>query len=245
MLSYFPIFLTQVLDAGQGATLFTVFLAGLASFVSPCVLPIIPLYMSYLSGGKKVDADGNISYNRGRTMINTIFFVLGICFIYLTLAFAATSFGNFFTYQNRTILRYVGGILVIILGLVQLVLSFTGGSIGREHRFEMALSKGAMNPLVALLLGMSFSFAWSPCLGPMLAVVLSMAASSATRALGLAYMGVYCLAFAIPFLLIGFFTASLLDWLKRRRSILKYTQMIGSLLMIAMGILMLLNIFGF
>lgn len=217
----------------------TVFLQGLLSFFSPCVLPLVPLYVSYLAGGtQKVDEDGNVRYPRKKILVNTLFFVLGISFTFFLLGFGFTALGRFFT-DNRNWFARISGIIMILFGLYQLGLFGRSGAIEREHRLPFRLDRFTMNPLVALLLGFTFSFAWTPCVGPTLASVLLMASSSATAGRGYLLVGVYTLGFVLPFLAVGLFTGAVLDFFRRKRNVVRYTVKIGAVLLILMGIMTL------
>lgn len=216
----------------------TVFAQGLLSFFSPCVLPLLPMYISYLSGGARtVDEEGVTHYKRGKVLLNTLFFVLGISFAFFLLGFGFTAAGQFFK-ENRILLGRIGGALVILFGLYQLGVFGSSKVLGQEHRLPFKLDRIAMNPLVALVLGFTFSFAWTPCVGPTLASVLLMATSSAS-AEGFLLIAVYTVGFVLPFLAVGFFTSTLLDVFRKHRNVVKYTVKIGGILMVFMGVMML------
>ncbi|PNV62280.1 cytochrome C biogenesis protein [Clostridium sp. chh4-2] len=216
----------------------TVFLQGLVSFFSPCVLPLLPLYIGYLSGGtRSVGEDGRIYYKRSKVMVNTIFFVVGVSFAFFLLGFGVSALGHFFN-RGQLLFAKIGGIIVILFGLYQLGFLGTSTVLGREHRLPFRLDKMAMSPVTALIMGFTFSFAWTPCVGPALATVLIMAASAATKATGYALIGVYTLGFILPFLIVGLFTTTLLDFFKKHGQFVKYTVKIGGILMIIMGLLM-------
>lgn len=216
----------------------TVFLQGLLSFFSPCVLPLLPVYISYLSGGAKtVGQDGTVTYRRGIVLRNTIFFVVGVSFAFFALGMGVTAAGRFFS-RYSTIFAQIGGIVVILFGLYQLGAFGQAGALSRERRLPIAIDKSAINPLTALLLGFVFSFAWTPCVGPALTSVLLMAGSASSSAAGFLLIGVYTLGFTLPFLAVGLFTSTLLDLFKRHRNVLKYTVKVGGVLMILMGLMM-------
>lgn len=216
----------------------TVFLQGILSFFSPCVLPLVPLYIGYLAGGaKSVDPDGTVRYRRGRVMLNTLFFVLGVGFAFFALGLGFTALGRFFS-DYRVWFARVGGILIILFGLYQLGL-FQSRVLGTEHRMPLRLDRMTMNPAVALLFGFTFSFAWTPCVGPALGSVLIMATSAQSSAQGFVLIGVYTLGFVLPFLAVGLFTGTLLDLFKRYQKAVRYTVKAGGVLMILMGIMML------
>ena len=216
----------------------TVFLQGILSFFSPCVLPLVPLYIGYLAGGTKtVDPDGTVHYQRKKVLLNTLFFVIGISFAFFLLGFGFTAAGRFFS-GNRMLLARIGGVIVILFGLYQLGI-FGSRFLSNEHRLPFRLDRLAMNPLVALVLGFTFSFAWTPCVGPALASVLLMASSANSAATGFALFGVYTLGFVIPFLAVGLFTSTLLDFFKKHQKVVKYTVKAGGILMILMGVMMI------
>lgn len=215
----------------------TVFFQGILSFFSPCVLPLLPMYISYLSGGAKtVDQDGVTHYRRSKVMVNTIFFVIGISSAFFLLGFGFTAMGQFFK-ENRMLLGRIGGVLVILFGLYQLGIFGFSKALGKERRLPIRLNKLAMNPFVALVLGFTFSFAWTPCVGPTLASVLLMATSSAA-AQGFLLIAIYTVGFVLPFLAVGFFTGTLLDLFKKHSNVVKYTVKVGGALMIFMGVMM-------
>lgn len=223
--------------SGAGVPAIMVFLQGILSFFSPCVLPLVPLYIGYLAGGTKtVDADGTVHYKKRTVLINTLFFVIGISATFFILGVGFTAAGQFFT-GNRMLFARIGGVIIILFGLVQLGV-FNFDFLNREHRLPFNLDKLAMNPLLAFVLGFTFSFAWTPCVGPVLASVLLMASSSSSFASGFILIGVYTLGFVLPFLAVGLFTSTLLDFFKRHQKAVRYTVKAGGVLMIVMGIMM-------
>jgi len=220
-----------------GIPAITVFIQGLLSFFSPCVLPLVPLYIGYLAGGTRtVDEEGRVRYSRKKVMINTLFFVIGVSFAFFLLGFGFTAAGRFFG-SNRTMFARIGGIIVVLFGLFQLGV-FGSSVLGQERRLPFRLNQLAMNPLLALVLGFTFSFAWTPCVGPALASVLLMASSATSQGTGFLLIGVYTLGFVIPFLAVGLFTGSVLDFFKKHQNVVKYTTKAGGVLMIAMGVMM-------
>lgn len=216
----------------------TVFLQGLVSFFSPCVLPLLPLYIGYLSGGTGTRGeDGRLYYERKKVMLHTLCFVIGVSFAFFLLGFGFSALGGFFK-ANQTIFARAGGILVVLFGLYQLGFFGKSGMLGKERRLPFKLDTLAMSPFTALIMGFTFSFAWTPCVGPALASVLLMAASASTKAMAFGLIGVYTLGFVLPFLAVGLFTTSLLDFFKAHQNVVGYTVKIGGLLLIFMGFLM-------
>lgn len=216
----------------------TVFIQGLLSFFSPCVLPLIPLYIGYLSGGTRtVGDDGKIYYSRKKVFVNTIFFVIGVSFTFFALGLGVSALGSFFQGYQEWFAR-IGGILIVIFGLYQLGVFGKSKVLGSEHRLPFQLDRLAMSPWTALIMGFTFSFAWTPCVGPALSSVLLMAASAGTKMTGLILIGIYTLGFVLPFLAVGAFSATLLDVFKKHRNIVRYTVKVGGVLMILMGVMM-------
>ena len=217
----------------------TVFFQGLLSFFSPCVLPLIPIYIGYLSGGTgKIGEDGKIHFQRSKVMIHTLCFVLGVSFAFFLLGLGFSAVGTFLK-DNQIWFARIGGVLVIIFGLYQL--GFLGKSyfLGKERRLPLRLDLLAMSPVTALIMGFTFSFAWTPCVGPALASVLLMTASAGSKAVAFALIGVYTVGFVLPFLAVGLFTTTLLEFFKNHMKVVQYTVKIGGILMIIMGVLML------
>ena len=180
---------------------FTVFIQGLLSFFSPCVLPLLPLYISYFSGGaSKIDENGNIIYPKGKIFLNTIFFVLGISLTFFILGFSFTAFGRFLNAHQLMFAR-VSGIIMILFGLYQFGFFGKDKTLEKERRLNLDFSKFGTGILSAFILGFTFSFSWTPCIGPIMSSVLLMASSSATILKSILLIGVYVLGFIIPFLL--------------------------------------------
>lgn len=219
-----------------GVPAFTVLLQGLLSFFSPCVLPLVPLYLGYLAGGAKtIDEQGVVRYKRSRVALNTLFFIVGISFAFFLLGFGFTTLGRFFS-GNQILFARISGILIILFGLLQLGF-FDFKWTGRTMRLPFKLDKLTMSPLVALVLGFTFSFAWTPCVGPMLTSVLLMASSAKTAGLGFLLIGLYTLGFVLPFMAVGLFTGTLLDFFKKHQKAVKYTAKAGGVLMILIGVM--------
>lgn len=208
----------------------TVLLQGFISFFSPCVLPLLPLYIGYLSGGTG-------KWKEGKVLRHTIFFVLGISATFFILGLGVSALGTFFS-SNQAVFARIGGVIVFLFGLYQLGVFGNSDVLNQEKRLPFRLDKFAMSPWTAFVMGFTFSFAWTPCVGPTLTSVLLMAATAGTRAKGMALIGVYTLGFVIPFLLVGIFTTKVLGFFKKHMSVVQYTVKIGGILMVIMGVMM-------
>ena len=220
-----------------GIPFITVFIQGLLSFFSPCILPLVPLYISYLAGGMyRTDENGRISYPRKKVLIHTLFFILGIGFAFILMGLGFTAIGRFFS-GNKVWFTRIGGLIMIGFGLYQLGVFGKSQSMEQTRRLPFSMEGKTFGPFMALLLGFTFSFAWAPCVGPVLASVLLMASSAATAASGFALIGVYMAGFVLPFLAVGIFAGAALDFFNRRRQVIQYTVKIGGILLILMGVM--------
>jgi len=217
----------------------TVFLQGILSFFSPCVLPLVPLYIGYLAGGtQQRDEEGRIVYPRKKIMLHTLCFIVGISFAFFLLGFGFTAIGQFFG-EYRTWFARVGAVIMIFFGLYQLGVFGHSNVVEQERRLPFRLDRWTMNPVTALVLGFTFSFAWTPCVGPALASVLLMASSAKSSLAGFGLIGVYVLGFVLPFLAVGLFTGSVLSFFRKHQSVIRYTVKISGVLLILMGVMTL------
>lgn len=210
-----------------------VFLEGVISLFSPCVLPIIPVYIAILTGstGEKTD---NIYENRSKPITNTILFVLGISTTFFILGMSM-SYLSSFIFKNKQVLNIVGGIIIILMGIFFLgiiKLPSFGGSV------KSSVQKREMSPLTAFLLGFTFSWGWSPCVGPMLASAIVMASNASSRVSGNIMILVYTLGFILPFLIIAIFYNKLANHLDKLNEHSDKIKKIGGILLIITGILM-------
>lgn len=215
----------------QGAA---VLLEGLISFFSPCVIPLLPLYMGYLAGSaKEKTKEGKIIYKRKKVFLYTLFFVLGISMSFFILGLSFTVIGSFLK-EYKSIIAIIGGIIIIVLGLFQLkIINFK--FLQKEKKLKVNINPNKMNPVVAFIMGFLFSFAWTPCVGPALSSVLIMASSAESMLIGNLLVLIYAIGFIIPFLILGLFTGEVLNFLKKKQHILKRIVQVGGILLILVG----------
>ena len=213
-----------------------VLIEGILSFFSPCVIPLIPIYISYLAGNAEhIDDQGVISYQRKKVFFHTVCFVLGISTAFFILGMSFTALGSFFQ-QNKVIFTRVGGVVIILLGLFQLGI-FDLSFLKKERKLNFNLYKKEVNPFIAFVMGFTFSFAWTTCVGPALSSVLILASGASSSFLGNLLILTYAIGFIIPFLLLGLFTTQVLNFLKKHQKLLKYTVKAGGVILILMGIM--------
>lgn len=207
-----------------------VFVEGLVSFLSPCVLPIIPIYMGYLAGNSNEKRNSN-----KKVLLFTISFIFGIL-LAIFLMNASINLLQSFLKEHMTLFVRIGGILIVLLGIYQLgfiKINF----LQRTFRFSLK-TDNKMNVMVAFIMGFTFSFAWTPCIGPALSSILLLAASSGDFWYSNFLMIIYAFGFTLPFLVLGLFTNKALNWLNSHRDIVKYTTKIGAVILIIFGLMM-------
>ena len=207
-----------------------VFVEGLVSFLSPCVLPIIPIYMGYLAGNSNEKRNSN-----KKVLLFTISFIFGIL-LAIFLMNASINLLQSFLKEHMTLFVRIGGILIVLLGIYQLgfiKINF----LQRTFRFSLK-TDNKMNVMVAFIMGFTFSFAWTPCIGPALSSILLLAASSGDFWYSNFLMIIYAFGFTLPFLVLGLFTNKALKWLNIHRDIVKYTTKIGAVILIIFGLMM-------
>lgn len=226
-------------DLQTSVSALTVFFQGLLSFFSPCVLPLVPLYLGYLAGGLNMGTGEEKAgrKERMRLFFRVLCFTIGVSGAFFVLGLGASAAGSFLN-ENRMLFARIGGVIVILFGLYQLGVFGSSRMLGSEHRLPLKLGKMTMSPVTAFIMGFAFSFAWTPCVGPALTSVLLMAGSAESGAKGFLLIGVYTLGFILPFLAAGIFTAGLLAWFKKHMKAVRYTVKVGGVLMILMGLLM-------
>ena len=216
-----------MLDVTLGAA----FLAGLISFVSPCVLPLVPPYLCYLAGVSldQLTGDTPSEVRRRTVFLSSLTFVLGFSTVFVSLGAGASAIGQFVR-SYIDILSVVGGVIIIIMGL-----HFLGvvriGLLHRQARVEVKSHK--VGPLGSYVMGLAFGFGWTPCIGPVLSVILGIAGTRDTVGSGALLLAVYSLGLGIPFIAAGLFAGPFMRWMRRYRGHLgKVEKAMGALLVL-------------
>lgn len=232
----------DLLDASLLPALFIALSAGLLSFLSPCVLPIVPPYLAYMSGVSmgSLTTDTPTAEARKKAILTALFFVMGLSTVFLFLGFTASAFGKFFL-QNQVLFGRIAGAVIIVFGL-HFIGVFRIGFLDREARLDAGDQGGSA--LGAYVLGLAFAFGWTPCIGPQLGAILTLAANEASVARGTALLGVYAAGLGIPFLLAAIFlnrAMGVMNRMKRHMSTIE--KAMGALLLIV-GVAMLTGAFS-
>ncbi len=212
------------------------FLAGLVSFLMPCVFPLIPAYFTFITGYSLDELTRDRSTGvRRKVFFSTLAFVSGFSVLFITLGALAASFGGLFD-QHKDIVRIIGGIVVIILG-VHLSGIFRLRFLEVDKRVHM--QKKPLHFFGTFIVGMAFGAGWSSCTGPMLGSIMAMAATQETILQGMVLLSLYTLGLALPFLVISLFINYLLEFMRRASGALKYMNIIAGGLLILVGIFLL------
>jgi cytochrome c-type biogenesis protein len=207
------------------------FSAGLLSFLSPCVLPLIPSYVTFVTGLSLED----VQRSRRIALIHSLLFVLGFTLVFLALGATATTVGRLLGY-NREWVGRIGGALVIVLGLYLLGV-FNFGLLSQERRLHVATKP--LGYLGTVFVGMAFAAGWTPCIGPILGAVLTYTASSAELDRGLLLLFAYSMGLAVPFVLAALMVDRFITVFQRYKGALVWTTRAAGVLLIAVGLLML------
>lgn len=217
--------------------LLTAFFAGIISFVSPCVLPLVPGYLSFVAGRSLDQMRAAQRRERFRAFSQAMWFVLGFSTVFLILGASATVIGRLLLmYRHEA--NLVGGSIVIVFGLFMTGLIKLNWLQG-DRRFVNKLKESGGGAVTSYLLGLAFAFGWTPCIGPILGAILTVSASTANAASGTALLGVYSLGLGVPFLLSAVFIDR---FLRHRRAFQRWGRPLhitAGIIMVAMGILML------
>ncbi len=222
--------------------IFGSFTAGLLSFLSPCVLPLIPVYLSFLSGETlDVADDEQATKKRLALFIRTLYFVLGFTLVFVSLSIVL-KVGLNFVQGNRVsmILKYVAGGLIILLG-INTIFDFIPFLRMEKRGQANKLQSKAAGPIRSILFGMVFAAGWTPCIGPILATILMYAGQASNMTYAIILLLVYSLGLGLPFVLTGLFInqiTPLLDFLKKKGTVVK---IISGILIIGFGLAMIFN----
>lgn len=214
------------------------FIAGLFSFFSPCVLPLIPAYFTFISGFSLEELTAGKGKDiRRKVILSTLCYVMGFSTIFILMGASASYLGNLL-FQYIDYVRIGGGIMIMVLG-IHLTGIFRFKALDFEKRVH--LEKKPLHFFGTFLVGMAFAAGWSPCIGPLLGSILIIASSKETVFQGVLLLGLYSAGLAIPFLILSMFINLLLQFIKKAVKALKYLNPAAGILLIVMGLMLVFN----
>jgi cytochrome c-type biogenesis protein len=220
------------------------FAGGMVSFLSPCVLPIVPGYVSYVAGGSVQRGHHLHAEQRLAALGMSALFVAGFSAVFIAFGASASALGQFLL-RYRFEANFVAGAIVVVFGLVMLGLWRWVPWLARDLRLHPRLAGGS--PLAAFVLGVAFAFGWTPCIGPVLGAILTVSAAS-TSASGVGLLSAYALGLGVPFLLVAFFIDRAARLTSRLRRFGVVLQTVGGLVMVVIGVAMMsgrMTVFAF
>jgi cytochrome c-type biogenesis protein len=208
--------------------LFLAFGAGFLSFISPCCLPLYPAFLSYITGISVSELKAENALMQRRSLLHTLFFLLGFSLIFISIGFGTSLIGKWFS-EYQDFIRQIGALLIIIFGLV-IVGIWNPAFLMKDRR--LSFQERPSGYIGSIIIGMAFAAGWTPCTGPILVSVIALAATNPSS--GMLYMLAYSLGFAVPFFILSFFIGKL-QWIRRHSE--KMVK-IGGYVMIAMGVVL-------
>jgi len=228
----------DLIDAALLPAMLIALAAGVLSFLSPCVLPIVPPYLAYMGGISMGDMRDNATARR-RVIVPALFFVMGLSTVFLLLGFTASVFGAFFL-QNQVLFSRISGVVVIIFGL-HFLGAFRIPLLDREARLDAGDRGGTA--FGAYVLGLAFAFGWTPCIGPQLGAILSLAAQEGSVQRGTMLLAVYALGLGLPFLLAALFVERSLGLMQRLKPHMKAIERVMGILLLVVGLALVTGAF--
>jgi len=221
----------------ENVSVVTAFVFGIISFVSPCVLPIVPGYLSFISGYSFDEMSRSARPELFKKVtINSLLFVLGFSVIFVALGASATVIGRFLL-DKLNLFSKIAGIVIIVFGF-HMVGLFKINFLNYEKRFHAGKKIGLLGSFIA---GLAFAFGWTPCIGPVLAAILAIAAQQDTIGKGIILLSVYSLGLGIPFLVSSLSINAFLGFFKRFKRYIRWVEITGGVLLIVVGILIMTN----
>jgi len=230
------------MSGAENVSIFVAISAGLISFLSPCILPVIPSYLAFITGIslEELSQQENLRKVRKKVIANSLMFILGFSIIFITLGASATVIGKFL-YNNIRWFEIIGGVLVIILGL-HFAGIFRLKFLDREKKIH--LKKKPLGYLGTCLVGMAFGAGWTPCVGPILGAILAMAATTQNIFKGIALLAFYSAGLGLPFFLSAIILHKFFEYFKTIRKYFKVISIVGGVLLIIVGILLISGYFS-
>ncbi len=214
-------------------SIIALFFAGAAAFVSPCVLPLIPVYIFYLAGKSAEDIDKPDA----RLILNGIMFIFGFSVVFMLLGATAAALGKYLI-SSKQLLKYISGAVIILFGILQTGL-INFGFLNKEKRFQFKAGTGFVS---SFILGAVFALGWTPCIGYTLTPALMLAATRETMWEGVGLLGIYSLGFAAPFIIISVFIKFALRWIDKIKKHMATIKIVSGIALILLGTAMILRL---
>jgi cytochrome c-type biogenesis protein len=214
------------------ASILGIFIAGILTFLSPCILPLMPLYLSYVTG----NFDGERQSNKDNLLIS-LGFVIGLMFVFSLFGLTATALGRFVSINGK-IFRQVSGAIIVLFGLYHMGI-IKINFLGKEKKFKLKTTNSLF--LNALILGIVFSFGWTPCIGPILGSILLLMANTLTITTGIIYMLVFSVGFSIPFIIVTFLLGKFFTTINISEKTYRILKYFTGGIIVAIGLLVFFN----
>ena len=226
----------------ENVSIFIALSAGFISFLSPCILPLIPSYMAFITGIslEELSHEKNLKRVRKIVIINSLLFILGFSIIFIALGASATFIGKFLS-RNIRWFEIVGGCVVILLGL-HFIGIFRLKFLNREKKIH--LKDKPLGFIGTVLVGMAFGAGWTPCVGPILGAILTMAATTQNIFKGMVLLAFYSVGLGLPFLISGLIIHKFFEYFKAVRKYFKVITAVGGILLIILGVLLITGYFS-
>jgi cytochrome c-type biogenesis protein len=233
------VFGIDLFDAAVLPSIIAALAAGLLSFLSPCVLPIVPPYLAYMGGVSMSDMQTDRASNR-KTIVAALFFVMGLSTVFIFLGIAATAFGRAFLQYQDIMGRVAGGVIILFglhfVGLIKIPF------LMREARIDAGDQGGSA--FGAYILGLAFAFGWTPCIGPILGTILTFVAQEASFSRGILLMGVYALGLGVPFIVAAIFITRAIGIMNKFKRHMAIMEKVMGVLLIFVGFMLVFGLFS-
>lgn len=226
----------------ENISVFVAFTAGLLSFLSPCILPLIPSYLAFITGVslEEMSHEENLKKVRKIVIGNSLLFILGFSLVFISLGASATFLGRFLS-ENIRWMERIGGVIVIILGL-HFAGVFKIAFLEREKKFHF--QEKPLGMLGTVVVGMAFGAGWTPCVGPILGAILAMAATTQSLIKGIILLAIYSIGLGLPFLLAGILINKFFEYFQSVRKYFRIITIAGGVLLVLIGMLLLTGYFS-
>ena len=227
----------------ENTSLIVAFSAGLLAFLSPCVLPLIPSYLSYLTGVSFKELSGEITTEKRKkikllTALHAIFFISGFSIIFILLGTTATLFGSILL-EHQDLIKRIGGVLIILFGLaISGIINIPGFQRAKKFSYK----KESISFIGSFLVGSTFAAAWTPCIGPILGSILVYASSTADMQKGVILLSVFSLGLAVPFFVSALAINTFLAYVKKLEKVLRWVNFLAGIILVVFGILLLAGV---